>query len=76
MTAPGLSGVSETMLWSLHNRATESRRADSVLADPDSVEIHDAIDYDFAGQFGDPHGLLAARAARVPAGVPKWWWKS
>ncbi len=60
-----LSGVSETMLWSLHNRASETKRADAVLYDPDSVRIHDTIDYDFAAHFGDPCGSLAARAAAM-----------
>ncbi len=49
---PGLAGVSETMLWSLHNRACEAKRFDGILVDPDSVSIHDAMDYDFAAHFG------------------------
>jgi hypothetical protein len=61
---PDLAGVSETMLWSLHNRASEARRPDGVLADPESVRMHSAINYDFAGHFGDPLGSLAARAVR------------
>ena len=68
---PGLSGVSETMLWSLHNRASEARRPDGVIIDPDSVRIQLSIDYDFARHFGDPVGTLAARAASEPRGNPK-----
>jgi hypothetical protein len=34
---PGLSGVSNTMLWALHNRATEASRQDSILQDPGSM---------------------------------------
>jgi hypothetical protein len=45
---PDLADVSETMLWSLHNRASEARRPDGVLVDPESVRIHSAISYDFA----------------------------
>jgi O-methyltransferase involved in polyketide biosynthesis len=63
--AAHLSGVSETMLWSLHNRASEAKRPDGVLCDPDSVHIHESIDYDFDAHFGNPGGSLAARAAAI-----------
>jgi O-methyltransferase involved in polyketide biosynthesis len=69
---PGIDGVSETMLWSLYNRASEARRADSILADPESVCIQAAIDYDFASHFGDPQGLLAARAAEIDRVLRSW----
>jgi hypothetical protein len=54
--APSVTGVSETMLWSLHNRACEARRHDTVLTDPDSINIHEAIDYDFTRHFGEAAG--------------------
>jgi O-methyltransferase involved in polyketide biosynthesis len=60
---PNLTGVPETMLWTLHNRAGEARRADGVLRDPDAVRIHAALDYDFRRSFGRPepsHGVRAA----------------
>jgi O-methyltransferase involved in polyketide biosynthesis len=69
---PNLAGVSETMLWSLHNRASEARRSDSMLVDPDSVRIHEAIDYDFPGHFGDPVGSLAMRAAAIDRALRLW----
>jgi O-methyltransferase involved in polyketide biosynthesis len=69
---PDLAGVSETMLWSLHNRASEARRPDGVLVDPESVHIQSAIDYDFARRFGDPHGLLAARAVEIDRALRSW----
>jgi O-methyltransferase involved in polyketide biosynthesis len=69
---PDLAGVPETMLWALHNRAVEARRADGVLDDPDSVTIHEAIDYDFAGHFGVPAGSLAARAAEIDRQLRAW----
>jgi O-methyltransferase involved in polyketide biosynthesis len=70
--APNLADVSETMLWALHNRASEARRRDGVLVDPDSVHIHEAIDYDFARHFGDPAGLLAVRAATIDRALRQW----
>jgi O-methyltransferase involved in polyketide biosynthesis len=70
--APSLDGVSETMLWSLHNRACEARRHDTVLADPHSISIHDAIDYDFTRRFGAAAGSLAVRAAEIDSVLRKW----
>jgi O-methyltransferase involved in polyketide biosynthesis len=69
---PDLAGVSETMLWSLHNRASEARRPDSALVDPGSVHIQAAINYDFAGHFGVPLGSLAARAAEIDRALRSW----
>jgi O-methyltransferase involved in polyketide biosynthesis len=47
-----LTGVPETMLWTLYYRAREARRADTVLQDPKAVELVDAIDYPFEKRFG------------------------
>jgi O-methyltransferase involved in polyketide biosynthesis len=47
-----LTGVPETMLWTLYYRATEARRPDAVLRDPKAVELVDAIDYPFEERFG------------------------
>jgi O-methyltransferase involved in polyketide biosynthesis len=70
--APGLSGVSETMLWSLHNRACEARRHDGILDDPRAISIHNAIHYDFHHHFGTPGGSLAARAAQIDQTLRQW----
>ncbi len=70
--APRLSGVSETMLWSLHNRACEARRQDGILDDPGTISIHNAIDYDFHHHFGTPGGSLAARAAQIDQTLRQW----
>jgi len=67
-----LDGVSETMLWTLYDRASEARRDDGVLVDPDSVRICDAIDYDFTGHFGEPVGSFAARAAEIDELLKQW----
>jgi O-methyltransferase involved in polyketide biosynthesis len=70
--APGLGGVPETMLWALHNRVCEAKRHDTVLSDPDSIRIYEAIDYDFARHFGNPDGSLAVRAAEIDLALRKW----
>jgi O-methyltransferase involved in polyketide biosynthesis len=69
---PDLDGVSVTMLWSLHNRASEARRPDGILNDPESIYIQSAIDYDFAGHFGDPMGSLAGRAVEIDRVLRSW----
>lgn len=69
---PDLAGISETMLWSLHNRASETARPDGVLVDPESGRIRSAINYDFARRFGDPAGSLAARAAEIDRALRSW----
>jgi O-methyltransferase involved in polyketide biosynthesis len=70
--APALADVSETMLWALHNRATETKRRDGVLVDPESARIHEMIDYEFTRRFGEPAGSLAARAAAIDKTLRLW----
>ena len=48
----GLEGVPETMLWTLHNRASEARRDDGIISDPECLRIYEAIDYDYERSFG------------------------
>ncbi len=68
---PGLADVPETMLWTLHNRATEAMRTDAVIDDPKAIEIFKAIDYDYRASFGRPHpshpirSLVFDRAVRA-----------
>jgi O-methyltransferase involved in polyketide biosynthesis len=47
-----LTGVPETMLWTLYYRATEARRPDAVIRDPKAMDLVDAIDYPFEERFG------------------------
>lgn len=49
-----LSGVPETMLWPLWNRAAETKRADALVDDPWAVDLVERIDYDFRASFGKP----------------------
>jgi O-methyltransferase involved in polyketide biosynthesis len=59
-----LSGVPETLLWPLHNRAAHARGSDPILVDPRSVALVDAIDYPFERHFGPPSEAHALRALR------------
>lgn len=58
----GLSGVPETMLWPLWNRAAEQRREDRLIVDPMAEELVAGIDYDFAERFGKPSVFHPIRA--------------
>ncbi len=57
-----LSGVPETMLWTLWNRAAETAREDRLIVDPMATELVGRIDYDFAGHFGKPSVFHPIRA--------------
>lgn len=76
----GLTGVPETLLWTLHNRAGEASRPDGILRDPWSISIRDAVDFDYERHFGQSEPSHAIRAiafderiddflARNPGGV-------
>ncbi|MEM7586712.1 MAG: class I SAM-dependent methyltransferase [Acidobacteriota bacterium] len=60
---PGLTDVPETMLWTLHNRASEAARSDGVLRDPEALRIYQAIDYDYELRFGPADPSHAIRSA-------------
>lgn len=71
MTSTNLTGVPETMLWTLHNRASESKRA-GILHDPDAERIYDAIDYDYERNFGKPDGAHAMRSKIFDEALRPW----
>jgi O-methyltransferase involved in polyketide biosynthesis len=51
----GLTGVPETALWNLYNRAAEAKRSGRrVLSDPRAVELVERIDYPFERFGGSP----------------------
>lgn len=52
MLKPNLSNIPETMLFTLHYRAREAIRNDSVLDDPEAIRICKELDYDFYKYFG------------------------
>jgi O-methyltransferase involved in polyketide biosynthesis len=51
-TPAELSGVPETLLWTLYQRAAEARRPDTPLRDSRAVQLVEAIDYPFEERFG------------------------
>ena len=57
-----LSGVPETMLWPLWNRAAEMRRDDRLIEDSMASDLVARIDYDFGGSFGKPSAFHPIRA--------------
>lgn len=57
-----LPPVPETMLWTLHNRASEAERADPILNDEEAIRIRNSIDFPFAGTFGPPNAVHSLRS--------------
>ncbi|WP_175582988.1 class I SAM-dependent methyltransferase [Nocardia cyriacigeorgica] len=68
----GLSGIPLTMLWTLHNRASESMRADAILRDPDCERIYEPIVFDYEKVFGKPDGTHAVRSLRFDEVLRPW----
>ncbi len=62
---PELTEVPETMLWTLHNRASEAMRADGMLRDDEALRIYRALEYDYARSFGQPNASHAVRSFTV-----------
>lgn len=67
-----LTGVPETTLWTLHNRAAEARRPDGFLKDPDCVRIYESIEYDFTRNFGKPDGSHPMRSRVIDDALSPW----
>src|SRR5947209_10973182 len=62
---PELTGVSETLLWTLYYRAQEAARPDGVLRDPLAVELVERIDYPFAQRLGRGRGRAQWQGLRA-----------
>ncbi|MEM1312036.1 MAG: class I SAM-dependent methyltransferase [Patescibacteria group bacterium] len=71
-TQSDLISVPETMLWTLHNRANEAMRSDTVLKDSTAVEIYKSIDYDYEESFGKPNPSHAIRSNIFDKEVSKY----
>ncbi|GGV75548.1 putative O-methyltransferase OMT [Streptomyces gelaticus] len=56
---PMLSGVPETLLWTLYNRAYEAGRRYPVLDDPVALRLLEDLDYPFEERFGRPNPFLS-----------------
>ncbi|TSC32383.1 class I SAM-dependent methyltransferase [Corallococcus sp. Z5C101001] len=69
---PNLTGIPETMLWTLHNRAGEAKRPDGILQDAEGVRIYDAIQYDFVRSFGRAEASHAVRAVETDRILRRW----
>ncbi len=67
-----LTDVPETMLWTLHNRASEAMRDDSIIDDPHSVRIYQSIDYDYERSFGKASPSHAIRSLLFDEQVRKY----
>lgn len=65
--APDLAGIPETMLWTLHNRASEAARPDGVIRDELALQIYRSLHYDYVRSFGPPDGSHGIRSALFDA---------
>lgn len=54
---PMLSGVPETLLWTLYNRAYEAGQRYPVLDDPMALRLMEDLDYPFEERFGQPNAF-------------------
>jgi O-methyltransferase involved in polyketide biosynthesis len=68
----GLCGVPETMLWTLHNRASESVRQDAWFRDEHAERIYRSIDYDYRRSFGPPDSSHAVRSMMFDEALRPW----
>ncbi len=57
---PNLTGVPETMLWTLHNRAYEAMHPQAIIDDPKCIEIYQSLDYDYEKSFDECFGYSVA----------------
>lgn len=71
-TTVALTGVPETMLWTLHGRAGEAARPDALLSDPECLRVYRSIDYDYVRHFGQADRGLAIRAKAFDDVVRPW----
>lgn len=67
-----LTGVPETMLWTLHNRASEAMRRDAWLRDPDAIRIYQSLEYDYQRSFGKPDSSHAIRSLVFDQALQPW----
>jgi O-methyltransferase involved in polyketide biosynthesis len=71
-TALHLTGVPETMLWTLHGRAAEFHARRAVLRDVKAATIAQLVGCDLNARFGPPNRLFAVRAALLDQAIRNW----
>eukprot|EP00535_Pseudo-nitzschia_heimii_P000143 CAMPEP_0197182318 /NCGR_PEP_ID=MMETSP1423-20130617/6318_1 /TAXON_ID=476441 /ORGANISM="Pseudo-nitzschia heimii, Strain UNC1101" /LENGTH=315 /DNA_ID=CAMNT_0042632727 /DNA_START=93 /DNA_END=1040 /DNA_ORIENTATION=- len=70
----GLSGVPETMLWTLHNRCSVASDPDRTwFVDDKAVGVYNAIDYDYERSFGTADSSHAIRSWVFDGGIRDFW---
>lgn len=69
---PDLTDIPETMLWTLHNRASESLRPDGMIKDLHAERIYHAIEYDYVRNFGPSDASHAVRSLIFDEAVSPW----
>ncbi|MGZ4454040.1 MAG: class I SAM-dependent methyltransferase [Nocardioides sp.] len=62
---PEVTGIPETLLWTLYYRAQEAARPDGVLRDPLAVELVERIDYPFLERLGQGSGRAQWQGLRA-----------
>ena len=67
-----LKEVPETMLWTLHNRAIEAMRNDSIIKDEKCIEIYKSIDYNYEKNFGKAEPSHAVRSLLFDKEIKKF----
>ncbi|WP_040810452.1 class I SAM-dependent methyltransferase [Nocardia concava] len=65
MTGAELSGVPETALWTLRNRAEEALRDDSDYTDKEAIRLYRALSAEDFERFGPPSQIHALRAKLI-----------
>ena len=71
VSVENLTGIPETLLITLYNRAVESQREDAILRDEKAVAMVEQIDYDFS-RFGQGHIPHAIRARVIDGWVQQF----
>jgi len=67
-----ISGVPETMLWTVHNRANEAIKKDGLLKDDLCVKIYQSIEYDYEKSFGKANSSHGFRSKVFDDYLKEW----
>ena len=69
---PTLTGVPETMLWTLFGRCSAAGARQGPKGDLDAQRIFSSLDYDFHGVFGEPFTFFSLRSKAMDQVVRRW----